>query len=54
MNDTGRPHEGWMVLVPLAALAIFVVMDTGGPKAFVHTATYWLHDLLEACMRLFS
>ena len=42
-----------MALIPLLAFFIFVVADTGGPKAFIHTASYWLQDLVDYCARLF-
>ena len=54
MNSTGRPHEGWMALIPLAAFGIFVVADAGGLKGFVNLTTYWLQDLVNACVRLFQ
>ncbi|HJR59041.1 MAG TPA: hypothetical protein VJ813_06585 [Vicinamibacterales bacterium] len=51
MNTSGRPREGWMALVPLAAFAAFVVAAAGGPKAFVNSATYWLRDAVDYCVR---
>ena len=43
-----------MAFIPLVAFLVFVVADAGGPKAFVNLTTYWLQDLLDACVRLFQ
>lgn len=51
MDTSGRPREGWMAFVPLAAFAAFVVAAAGGPKAFVNSATYWLRDAVDYCVR---
>ena len=36
MNNTGKPHEGWMMLIPLSVLLFIVMVAFGGPDAFAN------------------
>jgi hypothetical protein len=38
-------------LVPLAVFVFFVVVAAGGPRQFVNSATYWLRDAVDYCVR---
>jgi hypothetical protein len=47
MDVSGRPHEGWMTLVPLIVLVGIVMFAFGGPVAFMNTINNWFGDLLQ-------
>ncbi len=51
MNTSGKAREGWMAIIPLAFFLSFVVVAAGGPRQFVSTATYWLRDVVDYCVR---
>jgi hypothetical protein len=48
MQISGKPHEGWMVFVPLIVLLVVVVSALGGPVQFVNTVTAWAGDILSS------
>ena len=46
MDTSGKPHEGWMALIPLTVLVAIVMVALGGPEAFMNTLRDWTTDLL--------
>lgn len=47
MDSSGKPHEGWMTLVPLVVLVSFVMLALGGPVATMNFITSWARDVVE-------
>jgi hypothetical protein len=47
MDVSGRPHEGWMTLIPLAILFGIVMIALGGPVAFMNTVANWFNDTVD-------
>jgi ABC-type phosphate transport system permease subunit len=41
MDTSGRPHEGWMIVIPGTVFLMFVVLALGGPVGFVNTLSLW-------------
>jgi hypothetical protein len=52
MDVSGKPHEGWMTLVPLVVLVGIVMIALGGPVEFMNTVTGWMGDAGEYLHRL--
>lgn len=46
MDTSGRPHEGWMTIIPLTVFVLITVIVLGGPVGFVNTLSYWATDLI--------
>ena len=46
MDTSGKPHEGWMTVVPVTVFLLIIVTALGGPTAFVNTVSLWLTDFL--------
>jgi len=46
MQISGKPHEGWMTLVPVTVFMLVIVAVMGGPTAFVNTLSLWVTDTL--------
>lgn len=46
MDVSGRPHEGWMTLVPLLVLFGIVMIAFGGPVPFMNTMSNWFSDFV--------
>ena len=44
MEISGKPNEGWMSVVPLTILILFVIVAMGGPVAFANTVSNWATD----------
>ena len=47
MDSSGRPHEGWMTLVPLVLLVSFVMLALGGPVATMNFISSWARDVVD-------
>jgi hypothetical protein len=47
MDPTGKPHEGWMTLVPLTVFIFIVVVALGGPESFANYVGTWTVDILR-------
>ena len=45
MDTSGRPHEGWMTVIPVTVLLFFVIAALGGPTNFVNTLSHWAGDI---------
>jgi hypothetical protein len=43
---SGKPHEGWMAILPLTLFVAFVILAMGGPAAFMNTVALWAADLV--------
>ena len=50
MDTSGKPREGWMMIIPGTVLVLFVVVAMGGPVRFVNTLAMWGEDFLTAVM----
>ena len=48
MDISGKPHEGWMTVIPGTVFLLIVIVLLGGPVAFVNTLSLWVGDLLNA------
>ena len=48
MDISGKPHEGWMTVIPVTVFLLIVIVLLGGPVAFVNTLSLWVADLLNA------
>jgi hypothetical protein len=51
MDTSGKPHEGWMTVIPVTVFLLIVVVALGGPTAFANTVSLWVSD---AAMAVFS
>lgn len=47
MDISGRPHEGWMTIIPVTVFFLIVIVVLGGPVGFVNTLSYWATDLVN-------
>lgn len=45
MDTSGRPHEGWMIVIPGTVFLMFVVLALGGPVGFVNTLSLWAVEM---------
>jgi hypothetical protein len=45
MDTSGKPHEGWMTVIPVSVFLFIVVVALGGPAAFVNVVTLWVTDI---------
>ncbi len=45
MDISGKPHEGWMTLIPVTVFIFVIAAALGGPSAFVNTVASWLTDI---------
>ncbi len=45
MDATGRAREGWLAIVPMAVLVVFIVVGLGGPMALINVILDWATDL---------
>ena len=48
MDTSGKPHEGWMTVIPVSVFLLIVIVVLGGPVAFVNTLSLWVSDMLTA------
>jgi hypothetical protein len=48
MDISGKPHEGWMTVIPVSVFLLIVIVALGGPVAFVNTLSLWVSDVLTA------
>lgn len=48
MDTSGKPHEGWMTVIPVTVFLLVVIVLLGGPTAFVNTLSLWVGDLLNS------
>ena len=46
MDTSGRPHEGWMTIIPVTVFIVIVIVVLGGPVGFVNTIGLWTTDIL--------
>ena len=51
MQVSGKPHEGWMTLIPLTVFVVVIVSVMGGPTVFVSTVSQWVSDFVTYCAR---
>ncbi len=51
MQVSGKPHEGWMTLVPVTVFVLVIVAVMGGPTATAHTVSLWISDILDYVSR---
>lgn len=47
MQTSGKAHEGWMTVIPMAVLIFIVVAIMGGPNAFLNTLSLWAADMIS-------
>jgi hypothetical protein len=50
MDVSGKPHEGWMTVVPVTVFLFIVVVALGGPAAFANTVSLWVFDIANAAV----
>lgn len=54
MDTSGRPHEGWMTVVPLSVFILVVMAALGGPTAVVNFTTVWIGDIVNSVVHFFK
>ena len=54
MDTSGRPHEGWMIVIPGTVFLMFVVLALGGPVGFVNTLSLWAVETANWFVNWFS
>jgi hypothetical protein len=47
METSGRPTEGWMTIVPVTVLVLFVMIALGGPTSLVNILANWAGDVFH-------
>jgi hypothetical protein len=53
MDTSGKPHEGWMTVIPVTVFLLIVIVALGGPTAFANTVSLWVNDVAMAVFRWF-
>jgi hypothetical protein len=46
METSGKAHEGWMTVIPLAVFVFVMIVALGGPTSFVNIVSMWAVDLV--------
>jgi hypothetical protein len=44
MQISGKAREGWMTVIPLSVLLFTVIVEFGGPSAFMSIVSRWVID----------
>lgn len=51
MEVSGKPNEGWMLVIPGTVFLVFIMAILGGPRAFLNMVMTWGGDIVEWMMR---